>query len=790
MIRTKRVAASIATFGCQRLLRVRLARLVHTTQRTTVTRNESFLGRIDNIKVPESANSSKSAMNFSPTDSLSWVGSLRGSVPTVNGSEELVKFSDLLDEIKGDKWATVSELISQRAAAQYRSWVRSADLSRLTGFYEHYDLIKLSLSKFLNTKGLSHMIRNNRDIDPFEYVNRLKDVEKDVRWAALPTNFEDYKAQCSFESDSLISKPNIQRGFDLALQEQIPLDEFHAVTIAGLYKGYLKRSLENLGMLTPKLKSSIQLSDILNLSNPAKQYPRAREIPRRVILHIGPTNSGKTYNALQAFQRAKSGFYAGPLRLLAREVYNHMKAANKPCNLITGEEVIEELDADGKTAKLNSGTVEMMKLKEDLDIAIIDEIQMIADPERGWAWTQAFLGVRAKEIHLCGDPNSELLIKKLVQETGDTLEIKRYERLGKLRFDNRERTVGLHNLEPGDCVVFFSKNQILAAKAAIEQHTGEKCAVIYGQLPAEIRSKQAEEFNNPNSEYKYLVASDAIGMGLNLAIRRVVFSTVMKFNGKAKVKIPIAQVKQIAGRAGRYKVAPDAQFTDVEPAESVGLVSVMDARDRRTVRMCLETDSPKIYSACLFPTDDAFRNFAATFPKGTSLSYILTKLKGANRKMAMGKNYTLCNLDNMIDTADLFASVPGLLLEEQLVLCKAPVPLRLELVKRAFKEFCWTIARSQSKNFLEMKNSDLQFMFESMDPAHVDRTVVSDNLESLSRTLELYLWLSYRFPSVFLDRAGAMELKRNVGERINSLITATSSKLSRSHRKARRREGA
>lgn len=111
------------------------------------------------------------------------------------------------------------------------------------------------------------------------------------------------------------------------------------------------------------------------------------EINRKIILHIGPTNSGKTYAALQRFEQCSSGIYCGPLRLLAHEVYERLNAKGVPCNLMTGEER-RESDGVFKWA----ATVEMAPLNRKFDVAVLDEIQMIGDNDRGWAWTQAVLG--------------------------------------------------------------------------------------------------------------------------------------------------------------------------------------------------------------------------------------------------------------------------------------------------------------------------------------------------------------------------------------------------------------
>src|SRR5690349_2275146 len=118
---------------------------------------------------------------------------------------------------------------------------------------------------------------------------------------------------------------------------------------------------------------------------------------RKVILHVGPTNSGKTYQALTRLEQAASGVYCGPLRLLAHEIYDKFNKRGVRCNLLTGEErrIVDE------DAPIVACTVEMASFSKRMDVAVIDEIQMLADAQRGWAWTMALLSIRADELHLC-----------------------------------------------------------------------------------------------------------------------------------------------------------------------------------------------------------------------------------------------------------------------------------------------------------------------------------------------------------------------------------------------------
>lgn len=254
---------------------------------------------------------------------------------------------------------------------------------------------------------------------------------------------------------------------------------------------------------------------LADLRYPTEWFPKARTMQRQIHVHVGPTNSGKTYHALKRLEQAESGCYAGPLRLLAHEVFTRLNAKGKRCALITGEER-RYPDEETDLPFMSSCTVEMAPLGADLDVAVIDEIQMLGAEERGWAWTQAFLGLQAKEVHLCGEERTVPLIKQLAAMTGDKVEIHHYKRLSPLQMSSESLKGRLGTLQKGDCIVVFSVMGIHAMRKEVEMATGKKVAIVYGSLPPETRAQQARLFNDPNNDYDYLVASDAIGMGLNL----------------------------------------------------------------------------------------------------------------------------------------------------------------------------------------------------------------------------------------------------------------------------------
>ena len=502
--------------------------------------------------------------------------------------------------------------------------------------------------------------------------------------------------------------PKIQAVEQKTITEQMFYDDTGKLLSTAFANYVSENSVLKISSKHPKITTREEME----LTNPAKWYPEARKLRRKVYLHIGPTNSGKTYNALQAFQAAQSGFYAGPLRLLAREVYNRMKNIQIPCNLITGEEIIEELDENGSPAQLSSGTVEMFDLNREIDVAVIDEIQMIDDRDRGYAWTNAFLGARAKEVHLCGDASSEFVIQNLCKLTGDELIVKQYRRLSPLWTDDDIIKGKYSNLQPGDCVVAFKKSDLFQLKIEIEHRYDFKCALIYGSLPAETRSEQAKLFNDPTSEYKVLLASDAVGMGLNLAIKRIIFTTVRKYDGLTEGYIPIALVKQIAGRAGRYQIAPtaggtegNANTTNNDPS---GIVTCRSINDLKYVKDCLASVTPKIARAGLFPTDGLIEQYALKIGMNVPLHLMLRSLRPASRLNSL---YFLTNLEPMVKVAEAFERQNDhLSFDEKLILSKAPVNVKIAEVKTAFENFCQVIADGEPVTIGDIEDTMIDYL--------------------------------------------------------------------------------
>ncbi|KAF8352214.1 ATP-dependent RNA helicase suv3, partial [Amanita rubescens] len=597
-----------------------------------------------------------------------------------------------------------------------------------------------------------------------------------------------------------------------------------------------------------------RLTQVASRRHPAEEYPAARQMRRRIIMHVGPTNSGKTHCALRALAASPSGVYAGPLRLLAHEVWERLNlgeitplgvdeppprrntesrtsdglpdyfqshpnllrafdtgkrgniAHMRPCNLITGEE--HRIVAN--SAPLMSCTVEMLSMRNEYDVAVVDEIQMISDMQRGAGWTSAVLGLCASEIHLCGEETAVPLVQALLHETGDEIEVRRYERLTPLEVE--KRSIGDYgNIEKGDCVVAFSRSGIFGIKNKIEERTGMKCAVVYGKLPPEVRSEQARLFNDPSSGYDVIIGSDAIGMGLNLKIRRVVFDAAAKRGDGGMQPLSTSQVKQIAGRAGRYGLLRPSSHESKHNAPGAsspgGYVTTLFQSDLPFVQRALVTPIQPLRYARLGFRIQIFQALANVLPANASTltiheAHMYAGRIGDNYRYATPKQDELeavCKLVDEKDSASLeeaddfqhfgLKELPrGLTIEDRSLFCMAPVAWRDPQCASAMKRLM-KMYREMFKVELGPAIKGLGFMealegIESLGLASGEEPTTASKrrqqskgktgeigqinqatltaLESFHKVIGIYLWMSFRNPACWGQRQEVSAIKLRV----------------------------
>jgi ATP-dependent RNA helicase SUPV3L1/SUV3 len=255
---------------------------------------------------------------------------------------------------------------------------------------------------------------------------------------------------------------------------------------------------------------------------------------------LGPTNTGKTLLAIETMLSFDSGMIGFPLRLLAREVYDKIIKKIDPSKvaLITGEEKIIPVNA-----KYYLCTVESMPIDKNLEFVGVDEIQMCADHERGHIFTDRLLNLRGEKLTMLMGSNT---IKNIIAKLDEDTEFINKERLSKLSYVGHKK---ISRIDRKTAIIAFSAEEVYAIAELVRRQKGG-AAIVMGSLSPKTRNSQVELYQS--GDVDFLVATDAIGMGINMNLENVYFSNLKKFDGKKLRRLNLSEIGQIAGRAGRY----------------------------------------------------------------------------------------------------------------------------------------------------------------------------------------------------------------------------------------------
>jgi ATP-dependent RNA helicase SUPV3L1/SUV3 len=463
-----------------------------------------------------------------------------------------------------------------------------------------------------------------------------------------------------------------------------------------------------------------QIGRSVRLSDYPDTFP-ARRSARKLIAVLGPTNSGKTHDAFERLARASSGLYLGPLRLLALEAFSRLNEEfGVKASLVTGE---ERRLVEG--SRVTASTIEMLDPTREVEVAVIDEIQMLSDPDRGWAWTQAVVGANAGEVWLLGALSAESAVAALAARLGLPLEIRRKVRkhplvVGKALADHPGGA--LRRARPGDAFIVFSRRDALNLRDDL-LGLGKSVACIYGALSPEVREREAHRF--ARGEADVLVATDAIGMGLNLPIQRVVFTAVQKYDGVKRGDLSESLLQQIGGRAGRFG------HQDEE-----GVVAGLTPNEHRVVVALMKATQPPVASS----------GFQIT--AGTAYLEQIARMSGDNRLEALLSLFLLhadCGdgfftpyvPEEQLARAAQLDRLKRLPLQLKHVFSMAPMASQNETIDGVWRG--WAYAANQGKRIR------LDFLPVAAKKASLEEA------ETTVRLLAAYRWFGYRLPELFVD---------------------------------------
>jgi ATP-dependent RNA helicase SUPV3L1/SUV3 len=491
----------------------------------------------------------------------------------------------------------------------------------------------------------------------------------------------------------------------------------------------------------------------INLAEYPDSFELARGMRRRFVALLGPTNSGKTHQAMEDLANARNGVYLAPLRLLALENYERLQAMDLggrklKVNLVTGEERRLE---EGATHV--ASTVEMLDTTKRVDVAVIDEVQMLADRDRGAAWTAAICGVPATVVYLVGAPEARRAVEALAKRLDCPLEVRMLQRKAPLTMEGQP-VKKLRNLRRGDAVIAFSRRDVLMWRDMITE-LGMSVSTVYGNLSPEVRQAQAARFREGTAEV--VVATDAIAMGLNLPIERVVLTSATKYNGYEEEELPAALARQIAGRAGRYGVHEE------------GFVAGYDEETHAVLRSLLKERLTPVPSLgfSVAPTM-AHLNRISSVTGETSLARLLKRFN--NDIDTPDGFFTPRITEEQVERA-LWLDTLALSLEHKFTLSLVPIASRVPTLHGVWQQWSRHVAARKPH------------LLQTEEEKHLRQ-----NLQEVEDTCKLYAayaWLSYRLPQHFPDGDLARRLAREASERIDRMLQAQNAALRKKPRRQR-----
>jgi len=484
------------------------------------------------------------------------------------------------------------------------------------------------------------------------------------------------------------------------------------------------------------------------------RYPESFEtafmMRRRFIAILGPTNSGKTHQAMDELAKASSGVYLAPLRLLALENYERLAERGVAVSLVTGE---ERRLTPGATHV--ASTIEMLDTSRVVEVAVIDEIQMLEDLERGSAWTAAVCGAAAKTVYLLGAPSARPAVEALAERLGCRLEVITLKRKSPLAMAQQEIS-NIGKLRRGDAVIAFSRRDVLNWATNIAA-AGHRVATIYGNLSPEVRRAQAQRFRD--GEADIVVATDAIGMGLNLPVARVVFTTAKKFDGISEDILPPWLTQQIAGRAGRFGM------------HEAGLVAGFDAHTQHIVARLMRTPIDPLSRRGFYVTPSLHQLKAISAATGERALTRLLEL--FSRNIDLTDDFFLPgDLSEQITRARWLDTLP-LSLDHRFILSMVPISSRVDALRQAWEGWARALAKEKTSHLSIEPIGNARFPLQAAEDA--------------CKLYSAYAWLGYRLPEHYPDAEAAVALARRMSETVDEMLARQHGRPRSRPRKAERR---
>lgn len=507
-------------------------------------------------------------------------------------------------------------------------------------------------------------------------------------------------------------------------RRELRLKEKHKRSILYNFMEYIKP------LKARKLREELLAKSIRDFKS---LFPLARSLKREIIFHAGPTNSGKTYQAMQALKNATTGYYLAPLRLLALEGYEELKSFNVNVSLITGEEEIIDEDSTHICS-----TIEMINSSVDVDVCVIDEIQMIDDRDRGWAWTNALIGAPAKTVYLTGSLDALNAVQEICEYLGEKLTVIEFERKNRLTVLKHPTDLG--SIERGSALVSFSRRDVLSLKQQLTPKY--KVSVVYGNLSPEVRREEARRFREGESDI--LISTDAIAMGLNLPIRTLLFAKDNKFDGLRRRELTATEILQISGRAGRYGI------------EEEGFVGALSSSTLTHISKMFKKPLPSIK-----PPFAVMASLEHVLLIGEILDTqnLLRILEFFADNMEFDGPFVAANIDSMLEIAQIVSEYELDLVSRYHLAC-APASISSPYIENKFHHYIKKLEKGEKVEYIPPRKL----------PNYAITNEMMLDAEDRVREISLYLWLSFKFPEQFEDTDEAIQARYKLNHFIENSL--------------------
>jgi ATP-dependent RNA helicase SUPV3L1/SUV3 len=360
-----------------------------------------------------------------------------------------------------------------------------------------------------------------------------------------------------------------------------------------------------------------------------------------------------------------------------------------------------------------------------------------------------YLGLCAKEIHVCGDASAKNIIQRLCSATKDSLVVHEYKRLTDLKY-LKEPLMSLTNVQKGDCFVCFNKSDIFDLARALSK-LGHHVAIIYGSMPPGVKMEQSRRFNDPDDPCKILISTDAIGMGLNFNIKRIIFNSLIKpvhIEESSKITmdyISVSQALQISGRAGRF----NSPF-------KTGEVTAFKKEDLDKLHKIIDQPLPHIAQAGLHPTADQVEMFSYHLPN-YSLTHLLEIFITLSKLDA--SKYFMCMFEDIKYFAKLIEHIDDIPIRNRYIFVTAPINRKNSVVCSVYVKFIRLYSLNEpitAQTVCDIVNWPPKRLASNLNELTF--------YESIFDIFDLYLWLSMRFRDSFIDSETVKRMRHELDE--------------------------